>query len=149
MIANELESSFGGIYTAIASDIQMPLVENAISALKIEGMEDIDIIITAGVEALGRNVEQAKLERFIANVGQLAQVVGEQATQALNVDNIVYAMLVNNGIGNKEYVKTLNEIEAESQAQQQAQLEQQMMMQGANSIGQQAGAMVNPQQGGM
>jgi hypothetical protein len=140
LVANELESSFGGIYTAISADIQMPLVENAVSALKVEGMEDIDIIITAGVEALGRNVEQSKVMTLLQGLGGLAQLVGAEAVVGeLNVSAFVHNMVNNSGLGNKGFTKSLVQQEAEQQAESEEQMAQAMMQPALQAGGQAMG----------
>lgn len=146
LVASELEASFGGIYTAIASDIQMPLIENAISSLKIEGMEDIDIIITSGVEALGRNVEQAKIMRMMQDLGALAQLVGqEQVAGLISTENVMMSIINNSGVGNKDFMVSLVEQEAEQQAQQQAQMAQQVLDPALQQAGAGAGQAVAQQ----
>ena len=151
LVATELEASFGGIYTSIANDIQMPLVQGAVTALKVEGMEDIDIIITAGVEALGRNVEQAKLNRLIQELGAFAQLVGAEAiVQELDVSSFINNMITNSGLGNKGLIKSLVQQEAEMSAKQQEAIAQQMMQPALNQAGAGAGqAMAQQISGGM
>lgn len=136
LIASELEASFGGIYTAIASDIQLPLVENAISSLKIEGMDEIDVIITSGVEALGRNVEQAKTMRMIQDLGAFAQLVGQEVVaQSLNPDSIISSIINNSGVGNKDFMLKTIQKEANINAQKQEALAEQVAMGGASQAG--------------
>jgi hypothetical protein len=149
LVASELEASFGGIYTAIASDIQMPLVENAISSLNIEGMEDIDIIITSGVEALGRTVEQQKVRNMIQDLGGLAQLIGtESIIQNLNPEALISSIINNSGVGNKNFMKDLVTKEAEAKAQQEQQLAQQALQPALQEAGKGMGQQLT-QQGGM
>lgn len=148
LVATELEASFGGIYTSIANDIQMPLVQGAVTALKVEGMEDIDIIITAGVEALGRNVEQAKLNRLIQELGAFAQLVGAEAiVQELNISSFINNMITNSGLGNKGLIKSLVQQEADLSAKQQEMMAQQMMQPALQNAGAGAGQMMAQQLG--
>ena len=105
LVASELEASFGGIYTAISEDIQLPLVENAMDTLDIEGGDDIDIIITAGVEALGRNVELSKINNLIGELGMLANLVGaEKIASEVNVPAFLSAMVSNSGVASKNFL---------------------------------------------
>lgn len=136
MIASELEASFGGIYTSIANDIQLPLIENAIDGLKIDGAEDLDIVITTGVEALGRNVEMSKINRLIQDLGQLAMLIGQdKVAGTLNPQALVNAMIVNSGVGGKNFAYSLLEQEANSRAEQEAMLAQQFAGAGASQAG--------------
>ena len=148
LVATELEASFGGIYTSIANDIQMPLVQGAVTALKVEGMEDIDIIITAGVEALGRNVEQAKLNRLIQELGEFAKLVGAEAiVQELNISSFINNMITNSGLGNKGLIKSLVQQEADLSAKQQEMMAQQIMQPALQNAGAGAGQMMAQQLG--
>ena len=105
LVASELEASFGGIYTAISEDIQLPLVENAMSSLNIEGGDDVDVIITAGVEALGRNVELSKVNNLINELGLLANLVGAEAVaKDINVPAFLSSMVSNSGVASKDFL---------------------------------------------
>ena len=147
LIASELEASFGGIYTAIASDIQMPLVENAISGLKIEGMEDIDIIITSGVEALGRTVEQQKIRNMVQDLGMLAQLIGQQEiVSKLNADSLIASIINNSGVGNKNFMLSLQQQEANNKAMQQQQMASQALDPALQEAGKGMGQAMTQQQ---
>lgn len=136
LVASELEASFGGIYTSIASDIQMPLVENAMSALKIDGIEDIDVIITSGVEALGRNVEQAKTMRMIQDLGALAQLIGQdKIAQSLNPSAIINSIINNSGVGNKNFMLTNIQKNANINQQKQEAVANQVIEGGVGQVG--------------
>jgi len=122
MVASELEASFGGIYTAIAEDIQMPLIENAMKTLKIDGGDDIDIIVTAGVEALGRNIELSKINSLIQELGMLGQLVGQEAVaKTVNVAAMTSAMVANSGVASKNFLYSKPQMDqAEMAAREEA-----------------------------
>lgn len=141
LIANELDSSFGGTHTALAEDIQIPIVENAMSTLHIQVGSDVDVIITAGVEALGRNVELNKINILVQELASLSQLVGqEKVSEVINVYNVTASIVANSGVASGGFVYSQTEIEQRNAMMQQQQLEQQMMMTGGNSMAQQAGA---------
>lgn len=105
MIASELEAAFGGIYTSIAENIQIPLIENGMDELKIEGGGDVDVIITAGVEALGRNIEMSKINNLLNELGMLAGLVGaEKVASTINTPAITSAMVANSGVASKNFI---------------------------------------------
>jgi hypothetical protein len=105
LIASELEASFGGIYTAISEDIQVPLVKNAMSSLNIDGGDDVDVIITAGVEALGRNVELSKVNSLINELMLLSNLVGtEEVAKKINVSSFITSMVANSGVASKDFI---------------------------------------------
>lgn len=123
MVAAELEASFGGVYTAISQDIQMPLVINAMNSLNIEAGKDVDVIITTGVEALGRNVEMSKINGMIQELLVASQLVGQEAIAAsLSADNIVGAIIANSGVASKNFLISQMEKDQASAAQEQKQM---------------------------
>jgi hypothetical protein len=137
MVATELESSFGGIYTAIAEDIQIPLVESAMKSLKIEAGKDIDIIITAGVEALGRNIEMSKINNLLNELGMLAQLVGpDEIKKVINVSSVTSSMVANSGVAGKNFLYTSSELAANDKAAKQEAMTQQMLQGGLPTAGQ-------------
>lgn len=137
MVASELEASFGGIYTAIAENIQIPIIENAMKALKIDGGSDVDVIITAGVEALGRNVELSKINNLIQELGMLAQLVGqEQIAKTINVPALTSAMVTNSGVASKNFLLSQAQVDQNDIASKQEMMAQQAI----NPALQQAGA---------
>lgn len=148
MVASELEASFGGIYTAIAEDIQMPLIENAMKGLKIDGGDDIDVIITAGVEALGRNVELAKINNLMQELGMLAQLVGnEQVAQTINVGAITSAMVANSGVASKNFLYSKAQQDQVVASQREEAIAQQMVQGGMPTLGQNIANQMIPQGG--
>lgn len=136
LVASELEASFGGIYTAIAEDIQLPLVEGAMKTLKIDGGDDVDVIITAGVEALGRNVELSKINALIQELGLLAQLVGaDVVAKSVNVNAFASAMVSNSGVAGKDFLYTASQMAAKDAENIAAQTSASAMNSVANKSG--------------
>ena len=75
MTAMELESSFGGVYSALAPSIQEPIalwmLDNA--DLPIAG-SDLSVVIVTGLDALSRNGDLENLKLGIATLGGLINV---------------------------------------------------------------------------
>lgn len=127
-ITQELDASFGGQYTGIAEDVQVPLIKNAMSELGIKLDKDVDVVITAGVEALGRSIELSKINSMVQELMMLAQLVGqEQIAMAVNVNNITSAIVANSGVASKGFLYSGKEIEEKQIAQKQDAIAQQMM----------------------
>jgi len=122
LVASELEASFGGIYTSVAEDIQMPLVEGAMDSIDIDGGDDVEVIITAGVEALGRNVELSKINNLIQELGLLAGLVGQEVVaKQVDAGAIASAMVANSGVASKNFLVSQrqadqNEVDAKTDA---------------------------------
>lgn len=70
-LAQELEDTLGGIYSALLSDLQMPIVNLIMSDLGIKLPEDVKPIMLTGFESLGRNHELRRLSSALGTLGQL------------------------------------------------------------------------------
>lgn len=148
LVANEVEASLGGIYTRISGNIQRPIVLQALKNLKVDTGKDIDVIITTGLQALGRNVELSKINALIQELQMLGQIVGPEAiAKVVNVGAISSSMVANSGVASKDFLYTPEEMNAkEAEAQQQAMAQQ--ALQGAlPQAGQNAANAAIPQQG--
>lgn len=137
LVASEVEASLGGIYTSISDDIQRPLVLQAMSEVDLEESKDIDLIITTGVQALGRNVELSKINSLIQELQMLGTVVGaESVAKVVNIDAIVSAMVANSGVASKDFLYSKAEKDSiEVNAKRDA-MEQQMLSGGLATAGQ-------------
>lgn len=137
LIANELETSFGGIYTYISSSVQLPLINLALSKLKINLTKDVEVIVTAGVEALGRNVEITKLNNMIQELVILSNLVGsETVAKHINTGSIVAGIVANSGVASKNYLYTQSEVDAITKQQKEDAIAQQVMQGGLPQAGQ-------------
>ena len=141
IVANDVEASLGGIYTAISGDIQRPAVEQAMKDMKIEASKEVDVIITTGVQALGRNVEMSKINALIQELQLLGQVVGPEAVaKTVNLGAMVSSIVANSGVASKDFLYTEGQMaEIEGQAKQE-QMSEQAMMSGMQTAGADAGS---------
>lgn len=114
--------------------------------LKIDGGGDVDVIITAGVEALGRNIEMQKINTLMNELGMLANLVGQERVSAtIDVAAMTSALVANSGVASKNFIlsksaQDQNEINAKQEAMASKMIDP--ALQGA---GQQAGAMAASQ----
>jgi len=128
MVANEVEASLGGIYTKVSGNIQRPVVSQELANLKIKDNKDIEIIITTGLQALGRNVELNKINTLIQELQMLGGIVGaEQVSKYINVGAISSAMVANSGVASKEFLYSAKELQANEEAQQKQMMAQQAL----------------------
>jgi hypothetical protein len=138
-VAAELEASFGGVYTSISTDIQMPLIKNAMNSLKIETDKDIDVIITTGVEALGRNVEMSKINGMMQELSMFAGLVGAEAiAKSINADSVISAIVANSGVASRNFLVSQMEKEQIEAQNQLNQFSQQVAGSAAAPMGMQA-----------
>ncbi len=117
-MARELEDVLGGTYSVLSQDLQRPTVEFYQRRLARQGKlpelpkEAIKLVITTGIEALGRSHELNKLNMFM----QEMEPIKERFIPKVNVDD--YANRVATGVGiNIEGLLISDEVLAQ-QAQQ-------------------------------
>jgi hypothetical protein len=142
MITQELESTLGGLYSILATDLQLPLVNIKLAKLKKEGKigdlpkEIVKPAIVTGMDALGRGNDLQKLEEFI---GGAIQQFGEAAIQYINVGEYMSRKAKSLGIDEEGLVKDPDQIAEE---------ENQKMMQGMTeqALPQVVGGIANQQQ---
>lgn len=137
LVASEVEASLGGIYTSMADNVQRPTVLQAMKEVDLEESDDIDVIITTGVQALGRNVELSKINNLIQELQLLASIVGqEKVAMSLNVDALASAMVSNSGVASKNFLYSQAEKDQIEINQKRDNIEQQMLAGGLPQAGQ-------------
>lgn len=123
-MAQDIEDALGGIYSILAQEYQMPLVEWALKAMEENGSlaklpEGITVSITTGLEALGRGHDLAKLNSFLQNVSILGP---EVLMKYLIITEYFKRVATALGIHTTGLIKTEEQIQQENhQMQQQAQ----------------------------
>ena len=135
-MAQELEDALGGIYSVLAEELQLPMVQYRMRKLSAERKlpalpESIRPSIITGLEALGRNQEHQRLRVFVTDV---AQTFGPEVTsEYMKVDEYIKrsgaAMNVEtNGLVREDaevQQRRQQRMEAEAQAQAAAQQQSQ------------------------
>jgi hypothetical protein len=130
-LANELESSLGGLYSLLSQEFQLPLVNLLMKRLGSNGSipklpkGSISPVIITGVAALGRGNDLAKLRAFLEDVGALAQI-NPQATQMLNINDLIMRIATSHGIDTEGLLIDQETIDAQNQQAQQDQMAQQI-----------------------
>ena len=131
LIAQELETGLGGVYTVISTEFQLPYIRSRINIMQRqrrlprlpEGIVEPSIV--TGFEALGRGNDKQKLLEFL-QFG--AQTFGESFLGLVNPQNAVMRLAASMGIPTEGLIKSEDQV---MQEQQQAeQMQQQMQMQG-------------------
>lgn len=135
-MAQQLETALGGVYSLLSQEFQLPLVRLLMKRMTSSGdipklPKDIKPAITTGVEALGRGNDLTKLNQFMQQVAQLAQVAPE-VMQNINPNDLIKRVATSLGIDTEGLVKSEEQLAQEQEAMQQ-QMEQQQMMQMAQS----------------
>jgi hypothetical protein len=135
-MAKELEDALGGVYSVQSKEFQLPLVK--ISKLYMERggrlpvlpEDKVKLVITTGLEALGRSHDLVKLNTFM----QELQVLGpEVVAEYLQVSDYITRVANATGIDPKGLVKPEAEVLANRQQQAQQAQQAQMMSDGIKS----------------
>ena len=78
-MAEQLETSMGGIYSLLSQEFQLPLVQVLMKRMSQSNeipqlpKDSVAPTIITGIEALGRGNDLQKLREFVMEIGQLAQ----------------------------------------------------------------------------
>jgi hypothetical protein len=133
-LANELESSLGGLYSLLSQEFQVPLVNLLMKRLGSSGSipklpkGSVSPVIITGVAALGRGNDLAKLRAFIEDIGMLAQI-NPSAAQLIDVNDLVMRIATSHGIDTEGLIIDKETMAAQQQQEQQQQQQQQMAQQ--------------------
>lgn len=142
-ITQELNSALGGTYASVAEKMQIPLIKRLVWQLDKDGVfkkalsrntkfnpDKMETKITSGIAALSiTNEAQEVIEAF-----QLAQGMGPEALDYIDVEAAFKTILRKNGSAGVEIVRSNDEVEQirQQRVQQQAALQaQQSITQGA------------------
>ena len=143
-MAEQLETSMGGVYSLLSQEFQLPLVKILMKRMQ-EAKEipplpkdSVQPTIITGIEALGRGNDLQKLREFVAEIGNLAQI-NPQVVQSLNPSDLIKRIATSLGIEMEGLIKTEEELAAEQEAMQQQQQQQQMMQMAEKAVAPVAG----------
>ena len=137
-MAQELEDVLGGVYSILAQEFQMPLVNRLMDRMGKAGRlpelpkKIVKPTIVTGLEALGRGHDLNKLDSFVAGASQL---LGEQFSTYVNMGDYLKRRATSLGIDVEGLIKSEEELQQERQQQQQQQMAQQVAPNMANAAG--------------
>lgn len=125
LVANELNDALGGVYGILTTEFQLPYINTKLDMLKQQKLlpnlpkELVKTKIIVGMEALGRASDRLRLLQFMAD---LSNTLGsETLAQYINLDDAIKKFAVANGIDTGGLIKSQEQIQQETQAQQQQQ----------------------------
>ena len=137
MQATELETSFGGTYSRLAVEMQMPMARWLLRSVNMEVKgTQLKLSIVTGLDALSRSGDLDNLRAALQDVALIVQL--QQVAPNLKLDSIITAIFVGHGLPAAKYVKDEQTMQAEQQ-QAQAQAAEQEMQTQAVSAGVEAG----------
>ena len=149
-MAEQLETSMGGVYSLLSQEFQLPLVKILMKRMQ-EAKEipplpknSVEPTIITGIEALGRGNDLQKLREFVAEIGNLAQI-NPQVVQSLKTSDLIKRIATSLGIEMEGLIKTDEELAAEQEQMQQQQQQQQVMEMASKAVAPVAGNITKPQ----
>ena len=132
-MAEELESSLGGVYSILSQEFQLPFVVRKLQIMekkkKLPTLPKgvVKPSISTGLEAIGRGNDRNRLVNFLRT---LAETLGAEIIQQfVNVDDAIARLATSDGIDTKGLIKSKEDLEAEMQQKMQ-----QMQMQQASQV---------------
>ncbi|GAB2639491.1 portal protein [Vibrio panuliri] len=124
VMANELETTLGGVYSLLSNELQAPIIAVEYNRLKRrKTLPDIGIEATpeivSGMEALGRTEEMSKMNQLIQNMAALGEDV---LVKYVNVDEVIKRYAAALGVETDGLIKdsAQRQQEAEQEAETQA-----------------------------
>lgn len=141
LMANELETGLGGIYSRLALDLQLPLaywLMGRIDSAVFKGSDFKPVIVT-GLDALSRNGDLEAMQLFLGDVVNITTMPPE-VQQYLKLDSIFSALAAGRGLRANDFINKQSVVDERNAAAQQA-AEQDAIKQAAVE-----GALKQPQQ---
>lgn len=127
-MAGELDDALGGTYAQFSQHLQLPFANVLMSELQKPKAKEFKLpslppgvvpVVVTGMEALGRGHDLQKLDTFI---GGLAQMLGPQAMQYLNVGEYMSRRAVALDLDISNLIRSPEEVQAEQQQMQQMEM---------------------------
>ena len=123
MVANELESAFGGLYSQLAMSWQQKEADYAISQVdfskEVGSLGDMfEVIVTTGLESLSREGQIDNLRLAIGDL-QMMDVVPDDLKSAINPLRFAKFVFTNRSVDLKAFLNTPEEMQANQEAEMQ------------------------------
>lgn len=136
MQAHELESSLGGVYSRLSTELQLPLAKRLLNKLD-KTFKDVEPVIVTGFESLSRNSELDNFRAFMQDMVVLADVPDEVKAR-MEFGDVIAVLGAGHGVDYKKFLKDEDKVKKETQERIQMQ---------ARAAGMEAGAVTKAQQG--
>tara|TARA_R110002020_G_scaffold86439_1_gene213469 strand:- start:232 stop:1809 length:1578 start_codon:yes stop_codon:yes gene_type:complete len=119
MVANQLESTFGGLYSRLSIQWQQPEAERALEASQwrklVDDADMYEIVVTTGLESLSREGQIDNLRLAIGDM-QMLEAVPEEIRAGFHPTRFAKFVAANRSVDVKDIMKTEAEIQAEQEA---------------------------------
>lgn len=137
MQAQELESSLGGVYSNLATELQLPLATRLLSKIN-PVFGSIEPIIVTGLESLSRNSELDRMRYFFQDLIGLSEVP-DQVAMRLDYGELISVLGAGHGVDFKKFLKDEDTVKKEQKEAQARNAQTQGMEAQAVAQGQQQG----------
>ena len=120
MLANELESSFGGLYSQLAQSWQQREAEYAISQVDFaaeigKDSSTFEVLVTTGLESLSREGQIDNLRLAVGDL-QMMEAVPEDIRGAMNPLRFAKFVFTNRSVDLQAFLNTPEEMQANQEA---------------------------------
>lgn len=123
--AQELEKTHGGTYSTIAANLQPILANILLDELEIDLGKNsgVTTTIVSGLDAMGRTTYNDKINKLFEDLRQMGSVAPQLLNNFKQLETI-HTLANGRDVSVSGILKTLEDLQAEAQAQGQAQIEQ-------------------------
>lgn len=131
MQVQELETAFGGVYSKLATEWQVPLGRLLLSRVKAKEILDIPSVtltVVTGIEAMSRMGELENVRTLLADMAGIG-AMPPQMLERLKLSDVWMLMASLRGIDAFKIIYTEDEFNQLQQAQQEQAMQQQMQLQ--------------------
>ncbi len=101
--AHELESSLGGVYSRLATELQQPLAKRLLRKIDL-AFKDIEPMIVTGLESLSRNSDLDNFRAFMQDLVALSDVPDEVRIR-LRVGDVIAVLGAGHGVDYSKFLK--------------------------------------------
>ncbi|MCP3882349.1 MAG: hypothetical protein GY701_28740 [Sulfitobacter sp.] len=127
LVASELDSTLGNVYSVMSSDLQLPMVKILLGNMSDTGAldhilqggplpDEVKPVIVTGLEAIGRGHDLQRLDEFVAGA---REILGPEALSVMNIDVYLRERATALGV-NRNVVKSEEQLAAAQQQQKAA-----------------------------
>lgn len=137
LVANELETSFGGVYSALAANIQEPVARWLLDRVgaSIKG-KDLRVMVVSGLDALSRNSDLEALRLALGDLAQIATLPPE-LQQRLDMAALAAFIGQGRGVALEKFLKSEEQVQQEIQQQREANVAEQSAIAAGEAAAQQ------------
>ena len=119
----DLEANFGGIYSSLSTNLQLPYAKLLLSETDIEigGNTNINLTVVAGLDALARANEHSNIIGFMNDLTMFNNIAPE-LLQHLDLNGVINSLARSRNVVGKSVLKSAEAIQQEQEQAQHQEL---------------------------